>query len=113
MTLRRPSFALAAAGLAFAAALLVALALHRGGAAPQPVVAAPPTLLPGASTDQRIATLQTIVRDRPRDVRGYAALAAAYLLRDQFRGQKVGIICSGGNVTLDDLREALPTFVGN
>jgi tetratricopeptide (TPR) repeat protein len=97
MTLRRPSFALAAAGLAFAAALLVALVLHRGSSAPSPVVQAP-TLLPGASTDQRIATLQTIVRDRPRDVRGYAALAAAYLQKVRETGDPTYYARAGGLV---------------
>jgi tetratricopeptide (TPR) repeat protein len=98
MILRRPSiFALAAAGLAFAAALIVAVAVQRGGAAP-PVVAQAPTLLPGASTDQRIATLQTIVRDRPRDVRGYAALGAAYLQKVRETGDASYYPRAGGLV---------------
>ncbi len=38
---------------------------------------------------------------------GAAALAAAYRMREQLRGKKVGIICSGGNISLDQLRRAL------
>ncbi len=38
---------------------------------------------------------------------GAASLAAAYRLRDQLRGKKVGIVCSGGNTTLEQLRQAL------
>lgn len=38
---------------------------------------------------------------------GAAALAAAYKMREQLQGQHVGIVCSGGNVSLTHLREAL------
>jgi threonine dehydratase len=38
---------------------------------------------------------------------GAAALAGAYRLRDELRGKKVGIICSGGNTSLEHLRLAL------
>lgn len=38
---------------------------------------------------------------------GAAALAAAYRLRHEFAGQKIGVICSGGNTSLAHLREAL------
>ena len=38
---------------------------------------------------------------------GAAALAAAYRLRDQLKGRKVALICSGGNTSLDHLRLAL------
>ena len=38
---------------------------------------------------------------------GAAALAAAYRLRADLAGQKVGIVCSGGNVSLEQLRIAL------
>lgn len=38
---------------------------------------------------------------------GAAALAAAYQLRTQFAGRKIGIVCSGGNSSLAQLREAL------
>lgn len=38
---------------------------------------------------------------------GAASLAAAYQLREELRGKKVGIVCSGGNVSLEQLRNAL------
>ena len=38
---------------------------------------------------------------------GAAGLAAAYHLREELRGHQVGIVCSGGNSSLDHLREAL------
>jgi threonine dehydratase len=38
---------------------------------------------------------------------GAAPLAAAYRLRDRLRGQKVGLVCSGGNTSLEHLRRAL------
>jgi threonine dehydratase len=38
---------------------------------------------------------------------GAAPLAAAYRLRDELDGKKVGLICSGGNTSLDHLRQAL------
>jgi threonine dehydratase len=40
---------------------------------------------------------------------GAAPLAAAYRMRDELRGKKVGLICSGGNTTLEQLRRALDT----
>lgn len=38
---------------------------------------------------------------------GAASLAAAYRLREELQGQKVGLICSGGNASLEHLRKAL------
>jgi threonine dehydratase len=38
---------------------------------------------------------------------GAAPLAAAYKLREQLPGQRIGIVCSGGNASLASLREAL------
>jgi threonine dehydratase len=38
---------------------------------------------------------------------GAAALAAAYQLRDRLRGLRVGIVCSGGNCSLEHLERAL------
>ena len=38
---------------------------------------------------------------------GAAPLAAAYRIRDQLKGKKVGLVCSGGNTTLDHLKLAL------
>ena len=38
---------------------------------------------------------------------GAAALAAALKMKDGLRGRKVALICSGGNITLDQLRSLL------
>ena len=38
---------------------------------------------------------------------GAASLAAAYRLRKELKGKKVGIICSGGNTTLEHLKKAI------
>src|SRR6266567_372465 len=38
---------------------------------------------------------------------GAAALAAAYGMRDELKGKKVGLVCSGGNTSLEHLRLAL------
>lgn len=38
---------------------------------------------------------------------GASALAAAYRLRDELHGKKVGIVCSGGNTSLEQLRRVL------
>jgi threonine dehydratase len=38
---------------------------------------------------------------------GAAPLAAAYRLRGDLRGKKVGIVCSGGNTSLEHLRKAI------
>ncbi|HEY3992112.1 MAG TPA: threonine/serine dehydratase [Ktedonobacteraceae bacterium] len=38
---------------------------------------------------------------------GSAALAAAYKMREQLQGQRIGIVCSGGNASLASLRDAL------
>ena len=38
---------------------------------------------------------------------GAASLAAAYQMRDELAGKKVGLICSGGNVSLEQLKQAL------
>ena len=38
---------------------------------------------------------------------GAAPLAAAYRRRDALRGRKVALICSGGNSSLEHLRQAL------
>src|SRR6266705_3197923 len=38
---------------------------------------------------------------------GAASLAAAYRLRDALRGKKVGIVCSGGNASLEQLKRVL------
>src|SRR6266571_3646662 len=38
---------------------------------------------------------------------GAASLAAAYSLREELQGKKVGLICSGGNTSLEHLKKAL------
>lgn len=38
---------------------------------------------------------------------GAAALAGAYRMREELQGKKVGIVCSGGNTSLEHLRFAL------
>ena len=38
---------------------------------------------------------------------GAAPLAAAYHMRDQLQGKKVGLVCSGGNTSLEHLRLSL------
>ena len=38
---------------------------------------------------------------------GAAPLAAAYGLRDELRGKKIGLVCSGGNTSLEHLKLAL------
>jgi threonine dehydratase len=38
---------------------------------------------------------------------GAASLAAAYRMRDTLHGKKVGLICSGGNTSLEHLKRAL------
>jgi threonine dehydratase len=38
---------------------------------------------------------------------GAAPLAAAYRMRDDLAGKKIGLVCSGGNASLEQLREAL------
>ena len=38
---------------------------------------------------------------------GAAPLAAAYRLRDALADQKIGVVCSGGNITVEQLRQAL------
>src|SRR6266513_260824 len=38
---------------------------------------------------------------------GAASLAAAYRMRDTLKGKKVGVICSGGNVSLEQLKKVL------
>jgi threonine dehydratase len=38
---------------------------------------------------------------------GSAPLAAAYRMREALRGKKIGLVCSGGNTSLEHLRQAL------
>lgn len=41
---------------------------------------------------------------------GAAPLAAAYRMRDELAGKKIGLVCSGGNSSLEHLRVALRRF---
>jgi threonine dehydratase len=43
---------------------------------------------------------------------GASPLAAAYKLRDRLAGRKVGVVCSGGNTSLEHLRRALEQAQG-
>lgn len=43
---------------------------------------------------------------------GAASLAAAYSKRDELRGKKVGLVCSGGNTSLGHLKQALASALG-
>lgn len=38
---------------------------------------------------------------------GAAPLAAAYKIRERLKGKKIGLVCSGGNLSLEKLQEAL------
>jgi threonine dehydratase len=38
---------------------------------------------------------------------GAAPLAAAHRIRDELKGKKIGLICSGGNTSLEHLKLAL------
>jgi threonine dehydratase len=59
-------------------------------------------------TDMRRAILTLLERARVlAEGAGAAALAAAYAMREELAGQKVGIVVSGGNLTLDTLTETL------
>lgn len=79
LTHRFPTKLLVAA-LAFAAtlAVLALLGSHRSSG---PSLAAQPAFVPATSqsTDARIASLQALVKADPKDPRGYASLAQAYL----------------------------------
>jgi len=44
---------------------------------------------------------------------GAAPLAAAYKIRHRLKDKKVGLICSGGNLSLDKLRKALDFAMSN
>jgi threonine dehydratase len=38
---------------------------------------------------------------------GAAPLAAAYRMRDELRGKKIGLVCSGGNTSIEHLKQVL------
>lgn len=61
-------------------------------------------------SDEKILQAQLWLVERAHTLAepaGAASLAAAYHLRQELSGRKVGIICSGGNTSLDHLRKAL------
>jgi threonine dehydratase len=61
-----------------------------------------------ADDDLRAATLQLIELTRTLvEPAGAAPLAAALKLRDQLAGQRVALVCSGGNISPAQLRELL------
>jgi threonine dehydratase len=61
-----------------------------------------------SDSEMRRAILTLLERARVvAEGAGAAALAAAYGMRETLAGQKVGIVVSGGNLTLDTLRETL------
>jgi threonine dehydratase len=44
---------------------------------------------------------------------GAAPLAAAYGMREELRSKKIGLICSGGNTSIEHLRQALSLEIGD
>ncbi|HEX8853994.1 MAG TPA: hypothetical protein VF752_00200, partial [Thermoleophilaceae bacterium] len=72
---------IAAAALAFAAALAVFMLMNHSShpARSSADSSASPASLVGASTDTRIRSFQALVRAHPRDSRGYSFLGDAYL----------------------------------
>ncbi len=63
-------------------------------------------------TDEEITQAMVWMIERAHSLAegaGAAPLAAAYRLREDLKGKKVGIVCSGGNVALEQLRQALQT----
>src|SRR4051812_30588374 len=79
LTQRFPTKLLVAA-IAFAATIAVLMLGVNRGTNPAPPVAAP-AFVPATSqsTDARVASLQATVKAAPKDPRGYASLAQAYL----------------------------------
>ncbi len=98
----------------------------------QPVEAPNRTVAEGLATGTAFALPQAILRDGLADfvlvsdeailqamvwmlerahtlaeAAGSAPLAAAYALRERLQGQRVGLVCSGGNASLEQLRRAL------
>lgn len=90
------------------------------------------TIAEGLATGSAFELPQTILRERLREfvlvsddeimramvwmierahtlaeAAGAAPLAAAYRMRDELAGKKIGLVCSGGNASLEQLKEAL------
>jgi len=70
-----------AGALAFAATFAILAIVGRHGDQPVPAASSSPAFVPATSqsTDTRIASLQAAVKADPSDLRGYPALAQAYL----------------------------------
>jgi threonine dehydratase len=63
-------------------------------------------------SDADIGEAQVLMMDKTRNLveaAGATAFAGALKIRDALRGKQVAIICSGGNVSLDQLRNLLAT----
>ncbi len=98
----------------------------------RPVVAPSTTFAEGLATQSSFSLTQSVLRERlddfvlvsEEDIRravrlylektrslaegaGAAALAAAIRLRDSLRGRKVGVVLSGGNISVAQLRDVL------
>jgi threonine dehydratase len=61
-------------------------------------------------SDDEIRGAQTLLIETTRNLieaAGAAPLAAALRLRDELRGKRVALIASGGNVSLEQLRDLL------
>lgn len=66
-------------------------------------------------TDQQIKQAMVWMIERAHtlaEAAGAAPLAAAFRLRDELAGKKVGLVCSGGNTSLEHLKDALNSFQG-
>jgi threonine dehydratase len=61
-------------------------------------------------TDEEIMKAMVWMIERAHtlaEAAGAAPLAAAYRMRDTLRGKQVGLICSGGNTSIEQLKQAL------
>lgn len=61
-------------------------------------------------TDEEIMKAMVWMIERAHtlaEAAGAAPLAAAHRMRDTIRGKKVGLICSGGNTSIEQLKQAL------
>jgi threonine dehydratase len=64
------------------------------------------------ASDEQIHTAVVWMIERAHtlaEAAGAAPLAAAYLMRHQLAGKKVGLVCSGGNISIEHLKQALAT----
>ena len=61
-------------------------------------------------TDEEIQRAMVLMIERAHtlaEAAGAAPLAAAFRMRDELRGKRVGLICSGANTSLEHLKQAL------